>query len=110
MSSQPDKKDATTDKLAIKLKIAGKSYSFTISREKEELYRHAEKEVNAYLTRFEKAQYKGFSTTDCLALASLQLSIANLTMAQSREVGDDDLKALTSLDGELNDYLQALKM
>ena len=45
---------------AIKLKIAGKSYSFTLKHEaneeqslaeKEELYRLAEREVNAYVTR-----------------------------------------------------------
>lgn len=44
---------------AIKLKIAGKSYSFTLKHEaneeqslaeKEELYRLAEREVNAYVT------------------------------------------------------------
>ena len=61
---------------AIKLKIAGKSYSFTLKHEaneeqslaeKEELYRLAEREVNAYVTRFEKAKYEGFSTQDCLA-------------------------------------------
>lgn len=60
---------------AIKLKIAGKSYSFTLKHEaneeqslaeKEELYRLAEREVNAYVTRFEKAKYEGFSTQDCL--------------------------------------------
>ena len=63
---------------AIKLKIAGKSYSFTLKHEaneeqslaeKEELYRLAEREVNAYVTRFEKAKYEGFSTQDCLAQA-----------------------------------------
>lgn len=52
---------------AIKLKIAGKSYSFTLKHEaneeqslaeKEELYRLAEREVNAYVTRFEKPNTK----------------------------------------------------
>lgn len=52
---------------AIKLKIAGKSYSFTLKHEaneeqslaeKEELYRLAEREVNAYVTRFEKAKIR----------------------------------------------------
>ena len=72
---------------AIKLKIAGKSYSFTLKHEegdaqsladKEELYRLAEREVNAYVTRFEKARYEGFSTQDCLAMAALQLAISNI--------------------------------
>ena len=79
---------------AIKLKIAGKSYSFTLKHEaneeqslaeKEELYRLAEREVNAYVTRFEKAKYEGFSTQDCLAMAALQLAISSVSLARSRE-------------------------
>lgn len=75
---------------AIKLKIAGKSYSFTLKHEaneeqslaeKEELYRLAEREVNAYVTRFEKAKYEGFSTQDCLAMAALQLAISSVSLA-----------------------------
>ena len=77
---------------AIKLKIAGKSYSFTLKHEaneeqslaeKEELYRLAEREVNAYVTRFEKAKYEGFSTQDCLAMAALQLAISSVSQAGS---------------------------
>ena len=76
---------------AIKLKIAGKSYSFTLKHEaneeqslaeKEELYRLAEREVNAYVTRFEKAKYEGFSTQDCLAMAALQLAISSVSAAE----------------------------
>lgn len=83
---------------AIKLKIAGKSYSFTLKHEaneeqslaeKEELYRLAEREVNAYVTRFEKAKYEGFSTQDCLAMAALQLAISSVSLARSREVGSE---------------------
>ena len=79
---------------AIKLKIAGKSYSFTLKHEaneeqslaeKEELYRLAEREVNAYVTRFEKAKYEGFSTQDCLAMAALQLAISSVSLARSRD-------------------------
>lgn len=77
---------------AIKLKIAGKSYSFTLKHEaneeqslaeKEELYRLAEREVNAYVTRFEKAKYEGFSTQDCLAMAALQLAISSVSLPTS---------------------------
>ena len=78
---------------AIKLKIAGKSYSFTLKHEaneeqslaeKEELYRLAEREVNAYVTRFERQKYEGFSTQDCLAMAALQLAISSVSLARSR--------------------------
>ena len=81
---------------AIKLKIAGKSYSFTLKHEaneeqslaeKEELYRLAEREVNAYVTRFEKAKYEGFSTQDCLAMAALQLAISSVGQRRSPQAG-----------------------
>ena len=81
---------------AIKLKIAGKSYSFTLKHEaneeqslaeKEELYRLAEREVNAYVTRFEKAKYEGFSTQDCLAMAALQLAISSVSLRRSPQAG-----------------------
>lgn len=102
---------------AIKLKIAGKSYSFTLRSEageehslaeKEELYRLAEREVNASVTRFEKAKYEGFSMQDCLALTALQLAIANTTLARSREVGGEDLQRLDALREQLDEYLNKL--
>lgn len=102
---------------AIKLKIAGKTYSFTLKHEaedaqslteKEELYRLAEREVNAYVTRYEKAQFKGFSTQDCLALTALQLAISNITLSRSREVGSEDLQRLEALLNEVDQYMNRL--
>ena len=102
---------------AIKLKIAGKSYSFTLKHEaneeqslaeKEELYRLAEREVNAYVTRFEKAKYEGFSTQDCLAMA-LQLAISSVSLARSREVGSEDLRRLEALRDEIDEYLNRIE-
>ena len=99
---------------AIKLKIAGKSYSFTLKHEaneeqslaeKEELYRLAEREVNAYVTRFEKAKYEGFSTQDCLAMAALQLAISSVSLARSRE----DLRRLEALRDEIDEYLNRIE-
>lgn len=99
---------------AIKLRIAGKSYSFTLTGEtdgeqslddKEELYRLAEREVNAYVTRFEKAKYEGFSVRDCLAMTALQLAISNVTFVRGREVGDEDLKRLEALGSRIDGYL-----
>ena len=103
---------------AIKLKIAGKSYSFTLKHEatekqsraeKEELYRLAEREVNAYVTRFEKAKYEGFSTQDCLAMAALQLAISSVSLARSREVGSEDLRRLEALRDEIDEYLNRIE-
>lgn len=102
---------------AIKLKIAGKSYSFTLKHEaneeqslaeKEELYRLAEREVNAYVTRFEKAKYEGFSTQDCLAMAALQLAISSVSLARSREVGSE-LRRLEALRDEIDEYLNRIE-
>ena len=103
---------------AIKLKIAGKSYSFTLKHEaneeqslaeKEELSRLAEREVNAYVTRFEKAKYEGFSTQDCLAMAALQLAISSVSLARSREVGSEDLRRLEALRDEIDEYLNRIE-
>ena len=76
---------------AIKLKIAGKSYS------------------NAYVTRFEKAKYEGFSTQDCLAMAALQLAISSVSLARSREVGSEDLRRLEALRDEIDEYLNRIE-
>ena len=51
----------------ITVKIIGKPYPLAIDGEKEELYRLAEREINAYVTRIEQAHFKGFSKEDCLA-------------------------------------------
>ncbi len=96
-------------KQSIKLKIGGKEYSLSIDPAKEELYRAAEREVNAYVAKFEKARIDGFAKQDCLALTALQLAISNLGMARSREVGDEDVKRLASLSNRISEYLDDLK-
>lgn len=105
-------------KQAIKLKIAGKSYSFTLTAradeettlaDKEELYRLAEREVNAYTTRFEKAKFEGFSTQDCLAMAALELALSNVRLSRSRELGSEDLRQLEKLRDEIDAYLNRIE-
>ena len=90
----------------ITVKIIGKPYPLAIDGEKEELYRLAEREINAYVTRIEQAHFKGFSKEDCLAI---QIAVAKLALAQSREVGDEEVKTLAALGGELESYLDALR-
>ncbi len=92
-------------KQAITLKIAGKSYPLTIDREKEEVYRLAEREVNAYLVRVKQQQIKGWNDADYIAIAALNFAISNVNMRRSREVEDEDLKRLQQLDNELEHYL-----
>ena len=91
----------------ITVKIIGKPYPLAIDGEKEELYRLAEREINAYVTRIEQAHFKGFSKEDCLA--AFQIAVAKLALAQSREVGDEEVKTLAALGGELESYLDALR-
>ena len=81
----------------ITVKIIGKPYPLAIDGEKEELYRLAEREINAYVTRIEQAHFKGFSKEDCLAMAAFQIAVAKLALAQSREVGDEEVKRVGEL-------------
>ena len=53
--------------------------------------------------------FKGFSKEDCLAMAAFQIAVAKLALAQSREVGDEEVKTLAALGGELESYLDALR-
>lgn len=96
-------------KQAITLKIAGKSYPLTIDREKEEVYRLAEREVNAYLGRVKLQHVKGWNDADYIAIAALNFAISNVNMRRSREVEDEDLKRLQQLDNELEHYLDGNK-
>ena len=86
---------------AIKLKLAGKSYSFKIESEKEE--------VNQYVASIKQNNFQGWTDQDYLGMAALKFAIALLDLKQSREVGDEDLKRLTALDNELDRYLNALE-
>lgn len=90
---------------AIKLKIAGKSYSFKIESEKEELYRLAEREVNSYVASIKQNNFQGWTDQDYLGMAALKFAIANADMRQSREIGDDDVKQLERLSDQIDAYL-----
>lgn len=91
--------------LEIKLKIAGKTYSMKIEASKEEIYRLAEREVNRIVAKYEKAHIDGYAASDYLAIAALQLAISNIRLAQSREVGGEDLQRLSELARELEQHL-----
>ena len=96
-------------KQAITLKIAGKSYPLNIDREKEEVYRLAERDVNTYLGRVKQQQIKGWSDTDYMAIAALNFAISHVKMRRSREVEDEDLKRLETLEAELERYLNSCR-
>ncbi len=92
-------------KQAIRLKIAGKSYSFTIDSKKEEAYRLAEREVNATALEFERQNFVNFEMQDFLAMTALKYAILNVTTRMEGSVDSDDLKRLKSLEGQVADYL-----
>ncbi|MDE5623884.1 MAG: cell division protein ZapA [Alistipes sp.] len=95
-------------KQAITLKIAGKSYPFTIESGKEEAYRLAEREVNNYLALIKQQQIRNWSEQDYLAMAALKFAIGNVKTRLDREPDADDLGRLERLDDELDAYLNSL--
>lgn len=95
-------------KQAITLKIAGKSFSLDIEREKEEVYRLAERELNNFFAQIKQNPRKNWTDQDYLSVTALQFAIANVALRQSREVGSEDLKRLSELDAELDTYLNTL--
>ena len=98
----------SSSKQNITLKIVGKDYSMAIDPSKEEVYRLAERMVNAYAAKFEQAGIEGSSRQDFLALSALQLAISNVAMSQSREVGNEDVKALNAVSDQIESYLSKL--
>ncbi|MBP3482543.1 MAG: cell division protein ZapA [Alistipes sp.] len=94
----------------IKLNIGGKSYQLGIDPAKEEMYRLAEREVNARASRFGKAKVDGFAMQDCLAMSALELAISNIGMSRSREVGNEDVRELADIAQRIADYVDTLKL
>ena len=93
------------EKIHINLNVDGKNYSTNIAPEKEEVYRRAAAEVNAYIT---KLRSKNVAERDCLPLTALQFAIDKIDLLRNREVGDEDMKALQNIDRRLDTYLNAL--
>lgn len=92
-------------KLNIRLNIAGKSYPLSIEREKEEKYRRAEKEINDLVTKF-RSRFRAESE-DYLAMAALQISLANVELEMSRSIGND-IDALADVEKEIDEYFSSL--
>ncbi len=98
----------TMGKQAIKLKILGKPYAFTIDSEKEELYRLAEREVNNNLISIRQKNIQGWTEVDYLGMTALKFAIENVDMKQHREVKSDELKELEALGAEIDAYLNKI--
>ncbi len=100
------KQEKTTQK--IHLRLAGKAYGLEIAPEKEEIYRMAEREVNASVSKWQKAFGDNFSIQDCLAIAALQLCINNISITRQSEVSDEDMEALDALSQRLDKHLNRM--
>ncbi|MCL2560767.1 MAG: cell division protein ZapA [Rikenellaceae bacterium] len=96
-----------SQKLNIRLTIAGKSYPLSIERENEEKYRRAEVEINELVTEF-RGRFRA-ENEDYLAMAALQIALANIEMEMSRSLGDKEVDALAQIDRRLGNYLDALE-
>ena len=95
-------------KQKINLRVADKPYSLTIDSDKEEVYRLAEREVNANLANLQKTFGDNFDIKDCLAITALQLSINNIAITRQNELETDDMKALDALSRRLDKHLNRL--
>lgn len=94
-------------KLRITLRICNKEYPIRIDPEKEELHRLAANTVNAIAAKYEKMQIEGFVFQDCLAMAAVDLAVKNISLKQSREVGNEDMKQLSDISRQIEEYLNA---
>lgn len=95
-------------KQKIHLKVGGKPYQMNIDSDKEEIYRLAEREVNAAIVKLQNVFGESFSLQDCLAITALQLSINNITITKQNELGNDDLQALDALSQRLDKHLNKI--
>ena len=95
-------------KQKIHLKVGGKPYQMNIDSDKDEIYRLAEREVNAAIVKLQNVFGESFSLQDCLAIAALQLSINNITITKQNELGNDDLQALDALSQRLDKHLNKI--
>lgn len=87
-------------KLSITLKIAGTTYPFPdIEASREEVYRHAEREVNRL---FAENAHPALLPKDRLGLAALQLAMENVELRSTASPG---VERLAEIERTLNDYL-----
>ena len=91
-------------KLSITLKIAGATYPFPdIESSEEEVYRHAEREVNKL---FAANAHPALLPKDQLALAALALAMENVRMNASRSLGEE-VDRLADIDRQLDEYINS---
>ncbi len=92
--------------LKIRINIDGKSYTLNIAREKEEIFRRAEKEINRLIASIQ-SQYQA-EREDYLAVIAMEFAVKALTF-ESRRLEDEGSEELRELDRVLGEYLNRLQ-
>ena len=95
-------------KQKINLRVAGKAYQMTIDSDKEEVYRLAERDVNANVGEVQRNFGDKMSLQDCLAITALLYGINSIAISRQNEMSDEDLKALDTLSQRLDKHLNRL--
>ncbi len=95
-------------KQKINLRVAGKAYEMTIDSDKEEVYRLAEREVNANVSELQRNFGDKVSMQDCLAITALRFSINSIAISRQSEMSNEDLSALDALSQRLDKNLNRL--
>lgn len=93
------------EKFNITLNVAGKRYPMSIEREKEEIFRRAEKEVNRLVAVAESTF--DAEKDDYLAMAALQLAVKVVELESDRSLGKD-IDRLEELSRRLDEHLGRL--
>ena len=94
------------DQLKIKINIDGKPYTLNIPREKEEIFRRAEKEINRLIASIQ-SQYQA-QREDYLAVIAMEFAVKALSF-EARKTEDEASRELLELDRELGEYLNRLQ-
>lgn len=92
-------------KFDIRLNVAGKSYVLSIERDKEEIYKRAEKEVSRLMAVAE-SQYRA-EKEDYLSAVALQLAVKVVELEADRSLGKD-IDRLDELNRMLDEHLGRL--
>lgn len=94
------------DLLKIRINIDGKSYTLNIAREKEEIFRRAEKEINHLIASIQ-SQYQA-EREDYLAVIAMEFAVKALSLEAA--AGTDRFsEELAELNRKLDGYLNKLK-
>ncbi len=92
-------------KIPITIEIAGVKYPFPeIDSAEEEIYRHAQREVNRL---FATNAHPSLLPKDQLALAALGLAMENVRLKTSRSLGEE-VDRLAEIDRSLEEYLKTI--